>query len=191
MSETTVTGRFSVNPALKPIVQEQLDGIVSRPADAPSRPITTVRSTALHDLQLRATVEGHSFIADEAQDKGGHDAGPAPMRYFLAGVLMCHQVWTIKAAAIRDVELTHLEGTVSGYAGPAPGAARPDARIIDRITYEIDIESPNPSADVAAVVDEGMVLCPVVGTTLQGARIEVTVRHGETVVLERTYGVGQ
>jgi uncharacterized OsmC-like protein len=73
-----------------------------------------VNCKALHGLQFRATVEGHSFIADEGDEAGGHDAGPAPLRYFLAGIMMCHQVWCVKSAALFDIQLNRLEGEISG-----------------------------------------------------------------------------
>jgi uncharacterized OsmC-like protein len=47
-------------------------------------------------------VEGHNFISDEGEEAGGHDAGPAPLRYFLGGIMMCHQVWCVKSAAVAE-----------------------------------------------------------------------------------------
>src|SRR5712692_8747119 len=94
-----------VDPGLKQIVQHQLAERGARPAGQAERPITTVKGQALFDLQFRATVEGHSFISDERESGGGHDAGPAPLRYFLAGIMLCHQVWVVKSAALLDLKL--------------------------------------------------------------------------------------
>src|SRR3990172_13061656 len=108
---------LSINPSLKQIVQHQLEERGARSPEKPPRPVTTVKSKALHDLQFRATVEGHSFISDERESSGGCDAGPAPLRYFLAGVMMCHQVWCVKSAVLVDVRLDRLRGGVSGFLG--------------------------------------------------------------------------
>ena len=93
---------LEVRSSLKAVVEKQLADR-SAPSSQAQRPVTTVKSKALHDLQFRATVEGHSFISDEGDHMGGHDAGPAPMRYFLAGVMMCHQVWCVKNASISSM----------------------------------------------------------------------------------------
>src|SRR5215470_305842 len=104
---------FKVEPNLKDLATRQLEQRSARKEGEPQRPVTTVQSKALHGLQFRATVEGHSFISDEVH--GGHDAGPAPLRYFLAGIMMCHQVWCVKAAALLDVRLESVEGSIGGH----------------------------------------------------------------------------
>ena len=77
---------FKVEVNLKEIASKQLTQRAARKEGAPRRPVTTVNCKALHGLQFRAQVEGHSFISDEGDEAGGHDAGPAPLRYFLAGI---------------------------------------------------------------------------------------------------------
>src|SRR6266540_1495510 len=123
-----------VDSGLKAIVHKQLEERGSRPAGESQRPVTTVKGTALHDLQFRAQVEGHSFISDERENGGGNDAGPAPLRYFLAGIMLCHHVWVVKSSAIADVKLDKLEGEISGYNGP-PGTG------MNRITYTVFVDS--------------------------------------------------
>ena len=96
---------FKVEANLKEIATRQLTQRRARKEGEARRPVTTVNCKALHGLQFRATVEGHSFISDEGDEAGGHDAGPAPLRYFLAGIMMCHQVWCVKSSAVADVQL--------------------------------------------------------------------------------------
>ena len=93
---------FKVEANLKEIASRQLSQRRARKEGEPRRPVTTVHCKALHGLQFRATVEGHSFISDEGDEAGGHDAGPAPLRYFLAGIMMCHQVWCVKSSAVSE-----------------------------------------------------------------------------------------
>ena len=96
---------FKVEANLKEIASRQLTQRRARKEGEPRRPVTTVHCKALHGLQFRATVEGHSFISDEGDEAGGHDAGPAPLRYFLAGIMMCHQVWCVKSSAVSTCSL--------------------------------------------------------------------------------------
>ena len=56
---------FKVEPNLKEIASRQLTQRRARKEGEPRRPVTTVNCKALHGLQFRATVEGHSFISDE------------------------------------------------------------------------------------------------------------------------------
>src|SRR5512144_2684501 len=128
---------FRVEANLKEIATRQLSQRRARQEGEPRRPVTTVHCKALHGLQFRATVEGHSFISDEGDEVGGHDAGPAPLRYFLAGTMMCHQVWCVKSAALLDVQLDRLEGEISGYIEPGTGDTEQEvARGFGRIAYK-------------------------------------------------------
>ncbi len=115
---------LSINPNMKQLVQRQLEERGTRTAGQPVRPVTTVKSKALHDLQFRASVEGHVFISDERESAGGTDAGPAPLRYFLAGIMMCHQVWCVKSAALADVRLENRKKSSAVQANTAPPSSR-------------------------------------------------------------------
>jgi uncharacterized OsmC-like protein len=167
-----------IDPHLKGVVQKQIKDRAARSGPA-KRPITTVKSTALFDLQFRAEVEGHSFISDERASAGGHDAGPAPMRYFIAGVMMCHKVWVVKSAALKDIELERLEGEISLY-GDEP---------IPRIVYKVSIDSPHSDDEIAGIVDDGARGCLAFKTIERATRIELTVDHNGKCILEQTRGL--
>ena len=176
---------LSINPGMKQMVQRQLEERGTRTPGQPERPVTTVKSKALHDLQFRASVEGHVFISDERESAGGTDAGPAPLRYFLAGVMMCHQVWCVKGAALADVRFENLEGEISGY------VARPDSPRkggFERATFTVTIDSPNPSEDVKKIVARASEQCTSFVTFARAARIDVTLIHNGQKVDERSYG---
>lgn len=177
---------LSINPNLKQIVQRQLEERGARSPEKPPRPVTTVKSKALHDLQFRATVEGHSFISDERESSGGSDAGPAPLRYFLAGVMMCHQVWCVKSAVLVDVRLDRLEGEISGYVASGDGAHSRGG--FERVTFTVTVDSPNSAAEVQKVVDQASQRCTAFVTLERGARIELTLIHNGKKIHERIYG---
>ena len=169
---------FKVEANLKEIAAKQLTQRAGRKEGGPRRPVTTVNCKALHGLQFRATVEGHEFISDEGDEAGGHDAGPAPLRYFLGGVMMCHQVWCVKSAAVADVELGRLEGEISGFveAGAADGGEEKD-RGFDLIKYTVTITSPNPAQAIQSIVDAATRRCPAFASASRAIPFEVTILH--------------
>jgi uncharacterized OsmC-like protein len=171
---------FKVEANLKEIATKQLTQRAGRKEGAPRRPVTTVNCKALHGLQFRATVEGHEFISDEGDEAGGHDAGPAPLRYFLGGVMMCHQVWCVKSAAVADVRLDHLEGEISGFveAGAADGGEEKE-RGFDLIKYTVTITSPNPANAIQSIVDAATKRCPAFASASRAIPIEVTILHND------------
>ncbi|HWP57022.1 MAG TPA: OsmC family protein [Candidatus Acidoferrales bacterium] len=175
---------LSISPNLKQIVQRQLEERGARKPGETPRPVTTVKSKALHDVQFRATVEGHSFISDEREAGGGSDAGPAPLRYFLAGIMMCHQVWTVKSAALADVRLDKLEGEISGYVSHGnPGG-------FERITFTVTVDSPSPAEEIRKIVAQAAERCAAFVTVARGCRIELTLMHNGKKTDERVYGGG-
>ena len=151
---------FKVEANLKEIATRQLSQRRARKEGEPRRPVTTVNCKALHGLQFRATVEGHSFISDEGEEAGGHDAGPAPLRYFLAGIMMCHQVWCVKSSAVADVRLDRLEGEISGFIEAGGDAGKEVERGFDLIKYTVTVESPDSADSIHSIVDAATRRCP-------------------------------
>jgi hypothetical protein len=154
---------FKVEANLKEIATRQLTQRRARKEGEPRRPVTTVHCKALHGLQFRATVEGHSFISDEGDEVGGHDAGPAPLRYFLAGIMMCHQVWCVKSSAVADVKLDRLEGEICGFIEAGGGDA--DKEVVDAATRR----------------------CPSFVSAARSIPIELTIAHNGQNLGVKTY----
>jgi uncharacterized OsmC-like protein len=179
---------FKVEPNLKEIATRQLTQRRARKEGEPQRPVTTVKCKALHGLQFRAMVEGHNFISDEGDEAGGHDAGPAPLRYFLGGIMMCHQVWCVKSAAVADLQLDKLEGEISGYIEAGSGDAdREVERGFSRVTYTVSIQSPGLSEAIQAIVDAATRRCPAFVSASRAIPVELTIMHNEKNLGTRTY----
>ncbi len=176
---------LSINSNMKQLVQQQLEERGKR-KPGPVRPVTTVQSKALHDLQFRASVEGHVFISDERESAGGTDAGPAPLRYFLAGVMMCHQVWCVKGAALADVKLDGLEGEISGYLAGGDGTRARGG--FERATFTVTVNSASPPEAIKKIVDQASERCAAFVTFARAARIELTLMHNGNKTFEKTYG---
>jgi uncharacterized OsmC-like protein len=181
----TAERTLQVSPRIRQVAEKQL--VEREPRQQPTKPVTTVKGSALHDLQLRAVVEGHSFISDEAAHGGGHDAGPAPLRYFLAGAMMCHQVWTIKSAALASIALTALDGEIAGYVGPTVDDPRTDAVTFVRISFGVSINSDAPDEAIIAVVDEAARRCPAFSTLARSTPIDLRLEHNGTLIHTQTY----
>jgi uncharacterized OsmC-like protein len=179
---------FKVEPNLKEIATRQLTQRRARKEGEPQRPVTTVKCRALHGLQFRAMVEGHNFISDEGEEAGGHDAGPAPLRYFLGGIMMCHQVWCVKSAAVADAQLSKLEGEISGYVEAGGGdAEREVERGFSRIAYTVNIESPSSSDAIQSIVDAATRRCPAFVSASRAIPIELTILHNDKSLGARSY----
>jgi uncharacterized OsmC-like protein len=101
------------------------------------------------------------------------------MRYFVAGLMMCHKVWTVKTAALMDLSLESLEGDISWFADEP----------IARIVYNIQIKSANSDADMIKIVQGGASGCPAFQTMERAARIEVSIKHNDKLIHEQVFGV--
>ncbi len=178
---------LDIHPRLKGLVERQLAERAAPRPDRAERPVTTVRSRALHDLQFRATVEGHEFLSDEREESGGSDAGPAPLRYFLGGVMMCHQVWCVKTAALRDVPIDRLECEISGYVERGAQGSD-DGRGFSRATYRVDLDSSAPPEAIQEVVDRAAKGCASFVTFARSAPIDLTLVLNGAIVYEHRYG---
>ena len=170
---------YTISPHLKGIFEKQLEERKERPVGPAPRPIATVKGTGLIDVQFRAQVEGHSYISDERESSGGHDAGPAPMRLFLSGIMFCQQVWMVKKFALMSVSPTKLDGEISWFNDtPTP-----------RIVYKIIVDSKTTDDNIKAVVDAGCKVCSAFQVAEKATHIDVSVVHNGKTILEKVYGL--
>ena len=100
------------------------------------------------------------------------------MRYFIAGIMLCHKVWVVKSAAVKDIALEKLEGEISLFADePVP-----------RIAYTVTVESPHGDEEIAGIVEDGAQGCLAFKTIERAARVDLTVVHNGKTILEQTRG---
>jgi uncharacterized OsmC-like protein len=145
-----------------------------------------VKSRVLHHFQIKAEADGFAFISDEGERVGGYGTGPAPLRYFLAGVMMCHQVWCVKAAALLDTRLDSVEGEIGGHLSPYGSYAKEDMEnFFEKISYEVSFTSPEESRKIIAVVEKASLRCPAFGTVRLAVPIDLKVLHNGNVITER------
>ena len=135
---------------------------------------------------------GASHVAEseehEGDEAGGHDAGPAPLRYFLAGIMMCHQVWCVKSSAVSGVQLDRLEGEISGFVEAGGGDAGEEVeRGFDLIKYTVTVESPNPAEAIQSIVEAATRRCPAFVSAARSIPIELTILHNDKNLGAKTH----
>jgi uncharacterized OsmC-like protein len=174
-----------IDPGVK---EELLERIEKRGREtSPKGAVIKVKSRVIHHFQQKAEADGFAFISDEGANVGGYGAGPAPLRYFLAGVMMCHQVWCVKAAALLDARLDSVEGSIGGHLSPDGAYSKEDVEnFFEKISYEVAIGSPEPAEKVIAVVEKAGLRCPAFGTVRVAVPIDLKVVHNGNVILEKT-----
>ena len=172
-----------IDPGVK---EELLERIEKRSHDKSLKGgVVKVESRVIHHFQMKADADGFAFISDEGEQVGGYGAGPAPLRYFLAGVLMCHQVWCVKAAALLDVQLESVEGTVGGHLSPLGAYSKEDVdSAFEKISYEVRIASPAAAEKIIAVIRKASARCPAYGTVRLAVPIDLKVVHNGNVILQ-------
>jgi uncharacterized OsmC-like protein len=104
----------------------------------------------------------HSFLVDEAEDRGGTDRAPNPLAYFLAGAASCLGMQYIKLAILKNVNLTSLAITVRGHYSRKMGGA------FSEIIYVVRVESEENNSIIAELAEEAEKLC-FVHQTLKNA----------------------
>ena len=119
-----------------------------------------------------AYIGDKKVLIDEPKNLGGTDKAPNPVEYLLAGLGGCINVLVVTFAKQFDVEVkdvhVHVEGDLNpdGFLGKDP-QARPG---YEEIRYDIIIDSPSPTENIAALIEHVETFCPVKDTLL-GTRV--------------------
>jgi len=111
---------------------------------------------------------------DERKSSGGHDAGPAPMRYYAAGIMGSDHVWLVKTAALMDLALDRLEGEISLFNR--------------KIVYTVFIDSENSDDQILDVVRQTRERRGTFTTLARTTRVELRLVHNGTTIMEQALG---
>ncbi len=155
------------------------------PASGQVRPAVTAR--LLGDVTVESTFVQYDrdfrFVGDEAESRGGQEAGPSPMRYFLSGLAFCIVGWYAKGSAMVGCEINGLEielRTLLDMRGEhAVGDVPPHPTWI---VAETRVKSPSPSDTVLAMVDWGEARCPLASLVRQAIPIHGRIVHNDVVI---------
>jgi uncharacterized OsmC-like protein len=159
-------------------LRENHEEVVARLAADPTHGLMrpTVSARLVRDVSVESSFVQYdrpfTFLGDEAADRGGHEAGPSPMRYFLSGIAFCALGWWAKGSAELDVELGSIEVRLRSYLDMRGEYGFPDVPPNPQwLVAEIDVSSPASGDEVLEVVDWGLAHCPL--SVLVGRAIEV------------------
>lgn len=185
MSEGKPTGGYLVEPDISELVQRQANDVARQGG---AKPVVVLTSQAVRRFQIETRVEGHRFMTDEPVKGGGSDIAPAPLRYFVAGVLQCIEIWTIKLAALEGLPMTALSATAEAFleqgtvgvdnlrSAAAVDSGRGFKRLEVTLQLDSDWEQSHDDA-VRALVRNAVRGCPAAVTFARAAELSVTPVH--------------
>lgn len=117
---------------------------------------TTRATTGLSDERAGlkyGTTGAHTVHSDEPVGLGGAGAEPTPLGYFALAAGWCILSQLLRYAQVRRVEIADATCEVEIDWSLTGSVRRGDiAASCDEVRYRIDVDSPNPSGDVEAVV---------------------------------------
>jgi uncharacterized OsmC-like protein len=176
--------RYEVEPDIAELVHAQLNDPARQSG---VKPVVVMQSRAVRRYQMEARVEGHRILCDEPPHGGGSDVAPAPLRYFVAGILQCVQIWIVKVAAVEKVAICQLTAAAEAYLErgtvglDALTAAEDTAsgRGFERILLHLDVDTNDATTgeEMAAIVRKGVRACPAAVSFARSATLELQLRH--------------
>jgi len=117
-------------------------------------------------LKFEAHRRQFAFYVDEPPERGGTDAGPSPLAYFVAGAASCLLNQYSMLAIGRDI---HIRGTLSAKANF-------DRRLggsFESVEYDIKLESTASAEEIASISKEALGMC-YANNTLRRAGVSIT-----------------
>ena len=117
-------------------------------------------------LRFQASSGRFSFTIDEPPERGGTDAGPPPLAYFVAGATSCLMTQYAKLAIAKDVQVKSMKAVTRGHFDRRVGGAFKD------MIYEIAIEGTADEDAIKAIAREAESMCFVHNTLKNAVRME-------------------
>lgn len=119
----------------------------------------------LEQVRFKASFGRFSFTIDEPPERGGTDAGPPPLAYFVAGAVSCLMTQYAKLAIAKDVQLNSMKAVARGHFDRRVGGAFTD------MIYEIAIESAADEDAIKAMAREAELMCYAHNTLKNAVRL--------------------
>jgi uncharacterized OsmC-like protein len=149
--------------------------------------VGTIRVDAAHVQQLRYDVTpkvslGHRFTVDEVPQRGGTDAGPTPLEYFLAGALTDLLNQLVKLALARRLSIDNVKGSVHAHLHHAVDGGLSD------LVFDVHLVSSESPETVRALAAEAERYSGVHTTLKRAAPLTLRVFQNGELAVERTAG---
>ena len=121
---------------------------------------------AAEQLRFEASFGDFNFPIDEPRERGGTDAGPPPLAYFLAGAASCLLTQYTKLALEKGIRINSLKTVARGHFDRQLGGAFVD------IIYDIELESDEDADGIRQLALEAESMCYAHNTLKKAVRLE-------------------
>ncbi len=127
--------------------------------------------------------KNYTFHGDEAVERGGHERGPSPMRYFLSGIAFCMQGWYAKGCAVAGVDVESMRLDVRTFLDMRGEHGDEQSPVYPQwLIFDLRIESHAPKEKILEVVDWGNARCPLGVFAARAVPVYHQVTHNDAVV---------
>jgi uncharacterized OsmC-like protein len=146
-----------------------------------------VSAELVEDVSVKAVFEQYgtefTFHGDEATNRGGHERGPSPMRYFLSGIAFCMIGWYAKGSAFAGCDVESLAMDVRTLLDMRGEHGFEDRPVHPQwLVFAIRVTSPSPPDRVLEMVDWGDARCPLGVLVRRAVPVYEVVTHNGTVI---------
>lgn len=118
--------------------------------------------------RCRIPIRGFEIVADEPEDEGGTNEGPAPTEIFLASLASCFAMAVYHAAHKRGIDLPDLAvKTVGHYMGLS----------YDEI--KVEVISSHPREELERFIERAKTWCYVSNTLRNDVRLEYVIGEAQ------------
>ncbi len=150
-----------------------------------------VSARLIEDVSVESTFEQYdrafAFYGDEAADRGGHERGPSPMRYFLSGIAFCLIGWYAKGSVFTAVHIDALDLDVRTFLDMRGEHGFDEVPVHPQwIALDVRVTSPAATDNVLAMLDWGDARCPLAAFARRAVPVYQRVTHNDTVVRDTT-----
>jgi len=165
------------------------EAVVSRLAadDAMGLMRPYVSAKLIEDVSVALSFEQYgrdfTFYGDEAFDRGGHERGPSPMRYFLSGIAFCMLGWYAKGSGFSGCVVESMEMDIRSFLDMRGEHGFEDRPVHPQwLTFDIRVTSPSASDAVLAMIDWGDQRCPLGAFARLAVPVYEIVTHNGAVI---------
>ncbi|MBI4444870.1 MAG: OsmC family protein [Acidobacteria bacterium] len=143
-----------------------------------------VRVDLTHEQDLRHRIKipqskarEFVFYSDEPEERGGTNAGPNPLSYFIAGALSCLMNQYVRLAVAEAITIDGLQAAAKAH------FERKIKGAFTRIIYNIRIESSEDVTKVKALAQKAEDYCYAHNTLLKAVEIRTNLYLNDQLVL--------